>query len=240
MRGNLAVGISVTLALTLLSCTSHRRHAGIELKPSVNVQTNPQPQGLSEYRLQPGDEIEIKFFYNPALNERLLIRPDGKISLQLIDELFVAGITPSELDKVLTKRYASEIKEPDLAVIVRSFIGQRVYVGGEVSAPQLIPLMGRMTVLQSIFRAGGFRDTAHPGSVIVIRKDAENRPFGIKVDLNRVIKGKEGARDLELLPYDIVFVPKTVIAKVDLFVDQYVRQLIPVTLGFGFTYELNP
>lgn len=240
MRGNLAVGISITLALALLSCTSHPRDAGIELNPSLNVQNSPQPQVISEYRLQPGDEIEIKFFYNPSLNERLVIRPDGKISLQLIDELSVVGLTPAQLDKILTKRYASEIKEPDLAVIVRSFIGQRVYIGGEVNAPQLIPLMGRMTVLQSIFRAGGFKDAAHPGSVIIIRKDAENRPFGIKVDLNRVIKGEKGARDLELLPYDIVYVPKKMISRVNLFVDQYIRKNIPVHTGFGFTYELNP
>jgi protein involved in polysaccharide export with SLBB domain len=115
-----------------------------------------------------------------------------------------------------------------------------VYVGGEVTTPQLIPLTAGMTVLQSVFRAEGFTDTAHPGSVIVIRKDAENRPFGIKVDLNRVMKGKEEARDIELLPYDIIYVPKKAIAKVNIWVDQYIRRNIPVQTGFGFTYELNP
>jgi len=240
MRARFNAGITITLVLAVLYCISCRHDSPVGSSPSAAVGNKPLRQAIPEYRLQPGDEIEIKFFYNPALNERLVIRPDGKISLQLIDELFVAGITPSELDKVLTNRYASEIKEPDLAVIVRSFIGQRVYVGGEVSAPQLIPLMGRMTVLQSIFRAGGFKDTAHPGSVIIIRKDAENRPFGIKVDVNRVIKGEEGARDLDLLPYDIVYVPKKTIAKVNLFVDQYIRKNIFVYTHFGFSYELNP
>jgi len=239
MRARFTVGIAA-LVLVVLSCASCRHGASVGSNPSANVGNKPLRQPIPEYRLQPGDEIEIKFFYIPRLNERLVIRPDGKISLQLIDEFLVAGLTPSQLDKILTERYATEIKEPELAVIVRSFVGQRIYVGGEVSAPQLIPLVGRMTVLQSVFRAGGFKDTAHPGSVIVIRKDAENRPFGIKVDLNQVIKGREGARDIELLPYDIVFVPKKSVAKVNVWVDQYIRQNIPVHTGFGFTYELNP
>ena len=239
MKGKWMACISLALALVFVSCASHHTPEGGGSNPSANIQGKAQRQGFPEYRLEPGDKIEIKFFYNPSLNERLIIRPDGKISLQLIDELLVAGLTPAQLDKILTRRYATELKQPELTIIVRSFVGQRVYVGGEVTTPQLIPLTGKMTVLESIFRAEGFKDTAHPGSVIVIRKDAENRPFGIKVDLNRVIKGAEGARDMELLPYDIVYVPKKAIAKVDLFVDQYIRQLLPVRPGFGFTYELD-
>lgn len=239
MRAKWIPCISVVLALVFASCSSHHALPAGGSNPLAKAQSKAQRQIAPEYRLQPGDEIEIKFFYNPSLNERLFIRPDGKISLQLIDELSVAGLTPSQLDEILTKRYATEIKEPELTVIVRSFVAQRIYVGGEVTSPQLIPLTGRMTVLQSIFRAGGFRDTAHPSSVIVIRKNAENRPFGIKVDLNGVMKGKKGVRDIELLPYDIVYVPKKTIAKVDLFVDQYIRQLIPVRPGFGFTYDLD-
>jgi protein involved in polysaccharide export with SLBB domain len=100
--------------------------------------------------------------------------------------------------------------------------------------------MARMTVLQSVFRAEGFTDRAHPGSVIVIRKDAQNRPFGIKVDLKRVMKGEEGARDIELQPYDIVYVPKKAIARVNVWVDQYIRRNIPVQTSLGLTYELNP
>lgn len=240
MKGKWIVGISIALALAFISCASRHTPAVDNSNPSANVQSKAQRQVIPEYRLQPGDEIEIKFFYNSSLNERLIIRPDGKISLQLIDELFVAGLTPAQLDKILTRRYATELKQPELTIIVRSFVGQRIYVGGEVTTPKLIPLTGKMTALESIFRAGGFKDTAHPGSVIIIRKDTKNRPFGIKVDLKRVMKGGEGGRDTELLPYDIVYVPKKAIAKVDLFVDQYIRQLIPVHTGFGFTYELNP
>lgn len=242
MQGKLIVGISIALVWAFISCASNPSDVRVRTSPhQIRAQESERMGNIPEYCLQRGDEIEIKFFYNPSLNERLVIRPDGKISLQLIDELFVTGLTPSQLDKILTKTYATEIKNPELTVIVRSFTGQRVYIGGEVTLPQLIPLTAKMTVLQSIFRAGGFRDTAHPGSVIVIRKGADNHPFGIKIDLTKVMKGKEGARDIELLPYDIVYVPKKMISKVDLFVDQYIRQVLPFTSGasIGFSYELR-
>jgi protein involved in polysaccharide export with SLBB domain len=90
MQGKLTIGISIIVVSALLSCASHPTPPAGGSNPSANIQGKAQRQGFPEYRLQPGDEIEIKFFYNPSLNERLIIRPDGKISLQLIDELFVA------------------------------------------------------------------------------------------------------------------------------------------------------
>ena len=156
MKGKWMACISLALALVFVSCTSHHTPVVGQSNPSTNVQSKTQRQVIPEYRLQRGDEIEIKFFYNPSLNERLIIRPDGKISLQLIDELLVAELTPAQLDKILTRRYATELKQPELTIIVRSFVGQRVYVGGEVTTPQLVPLTGKMTALESIFRAGGF------------------------------------------------------------------------------------
>ena len=114
MKGKWIPSISLALALALVSCASHRTPEGGGSNPSANVQSKVQHQIIPEYRLQPGDEIEIKFFYNPSLNEKLIVRPDGKISLQLIDELFVAGLTPAQLDKILTKRYATELKQPEL------------------------------------------------------------------------------------------------------------------------------
>ena len=74
-----------------------------------------------EYRIQVGDQLDIKFFYNPELNEQVTVRPDGRISLQLVHEIMVAGLTPSELTDLLTKKYAPELKKPEITVIVRSF-----------------------------------------------------------------------------------------------------------------------
>jgi len=70
-----------------------------------------------EYRIQPGDQLDIKLFYNPELNEQLTVRPDGRITLQLVNDVLAAGLTPAELTAVLTKAYATELRNPKVAVI---------------------------------------------------------------------------------------------------------------------------
>ncbi len=185
--------------------------------------------------------MDIKLFFNPELNESVFVRPDGKISLQLVDDVQAAGLRPSDLDDVLTQKYSQELRKPVITVIVRSFTGQRVYVGGEVGNPGLVNLTAGMTALQAVINAGGFRETAKPDGVIVIRKGPENQPIPIRVDLEQVIYGEE-IRDFQLQPYDVVYVPKTWIAKANKFVNQYIERLLlfkGASLGFGFTYELN-
>ena len=113
-----------------------------------------------EYHLNPGDVLDIKFFYNPELNETVMVRPDGHISLQLANEIMAAGLTPEELRKSLTERYGKEINKPELSIIVRSFSMQRVYIDGEVNRPGMLPLVGPVTIHQAIAAAGGFRETA--------------------------------------------------------------------------------
>jgi len=72
-----------------------------------------------------GDQLEIKFFYDTELNEQVIVRPDGRISLQLVHEVMAAGLTPADLTKLLTAKYAAELKKPELTVIVRSFGARR-------------------------------------------------------------------------------------------------------------------
>ena len=102
--------------------------------------TVPETQGqvVTVYQLQPGDVLDIKFYYASDLNEHVKIRPDGKISLQLIGELDVASLTPQDLDSLLRERYARILVNPEVAVIVREFAGQKAYVGGEVNSPGVI------------------------------------------------------------------------------------------------------
>jgi polysaccharide export outer membrane protein len=181
---------------------------------------------LADYHLRPGDEIEIKFFYHPDLNERLMIGPDGKISLQLIDEILAAGLTTSQLDELLTREYAKYLENYSINVLVREYSGLKVYVGGEVVRPGFVSLKGNLSILQSIFAAQGFKETAKPENVILIRKGPENRPLAMAIDLGPVISGEQMENDIYLMPADIVYVPKTWIAKAGKFVDQYMRKVL--------------
>ena len=181
---------------------------------------------LADYHLRPGDEIEIKFFYHPDLNETLMIGPDGKISLQLIDEILASGLTTSQLDELLTREYAKYLENFSISVVVREYSGLKVYVGGEVVRPGFVSLKGNLSILQSIFSAQGFKETAKPENVILIRKGPENRPVAMAIDLGPVISGEQIENDIYLMASDIVYVPKTFIAKAGTFVDQYFRRVL--------------
>ncbi len=199
----------------------------------ANVDTTQESRG---YVIRNSDELDIKFFYNPELDENVVVRPDGKISLQLVDDVRAAGLTPSELDDVLTARYSQELRTPAVTVIVRTFAGDRVFVGGEVETEQLLDLRAGLTALQAVIEAGGFTEGAKPSETILIRKGSGGRPTPMLVNLNNVIGS--GGSDVELRADDVVFVPKTTIARANKWVEQYISRLI-LFRGVGLNYNLN-
>jgi len=193
----------------------------------------PAPEG---YRLQYGDVLDIKFFYNPELNETLPVRTDGRISLQLVGDVDVSGRTPSDVRTELMKRYGETLKQPEVAVIVRQMAPRRVYVGGEVNTPGLLQMSDRLTLLQGVFEAGGFKRSSKVTNVVVLRYEGTSTPKFMVVNLEPALKKGDPKADMPLQPYDIVWVPKSKIAKVDDFMDQYVKQLVPIPLSLGVSY----
>jgi protein involved in polysaccharide export with SLBB domain len=180
-----------------------------------------------EYRIQVGDRLEVKFFYSPELNEQVIVRPDGRISLQLIPEIEVTNVTLAALAKQLTELYEAELNQPQVTVLVREFGTQRVFVDGEVGTPGMVPILGQMTALQAISQAGGLKETARSTEVLVIRRGAAAVPIAFKVDLKQAREGRNLAQDITLAPLDIIYVPRSRIANVNLFVDQYIRKVLP-------------
>ena len=212
-------------------------------KPNIQSETTvltPASQKPQDYLIQPGDQLDIKFFYNPELNESVTVRPDGKISLQLVDEVEASGLKPSQLDAELTEKYAHELKKPTIAVIVKSFEGHRIYVGGEVNRQGLIKFTSGMTPLQAVLDAGGFMETANLENAIVIRKGPGNKPVPIEMNLADAMQGISGKADFSLQPNDVLYVPKTAIAKANKFVNQYIENLFLFRgISLGFRWDLK-
>jgi protein involved in polysaccharide export with SLBB domain len=192
------------------------------------------PTTTQQYLIQPGDDLDIRFFYNPELNETQRVRPDGRISLQLVGEQDVAGRTPHDVETQLRHSYEHELKQPEIAVILRGFGGQKAYVDGEVGHPGAVELNGGVTALQAVASAGGFKNTGRLDSVIIIRR-VDGRPVAVPVNLKAAIEGTDFEQDVQLRPYDVVFVPRSKIADVNIFIDQYFRQNMPIPFGFGYT-----
>ncbi len=198
-----------------------------------------EPISAREYTIQAGDLLDIKFFYNPELNEQVTVRPDGRIALQLVKEIDAAGKTPVQLTDLLTGKYAPQIKNPEITVLVRSFSTQKVYVDGEVNKAGLVSLAEPMTVLQAVAQAGGFKDTAKRSEVILIRRGMDNKRITMTMDMENAIDGSDRAQDQLLMPYDIVYVPKSNVANVNLWVDQYIRKNLPITPSISIN-PFNP
>ena len=226
----------LSILFILIGCTSIVQNP----TPLHHQTTQATLIAEKEYRIQVGDQLDIKFFYNPDLNEQVTVRPDGRISLQLVREVMVAGLTPSELNQLLIQKYAPELKKPEITVIVRSFGAYNIYVDGEVKKPGMFPLIGFTTVLQAISRAGGMKDTARPSEVVIIRRGAYNKPLAFQVNLRKVIDSTDMNQDIALQPSDIVYVPRSSIANVNIWVDQYIRKNIPIGVSSGLFYDLNP
>jgi protein involved in polysaccharide export with SLBB domain len=231
MKQAMAVGL---FALTLLTSCASSGVKNVSLMDAMKSETHSYSVSAEDYRIHAGDELEIKFFYSPELNERAIVRPDGRISLQLAHEIMAAGQTPAELTNILTDRYSKVLEKPEITVIVRTFSNQRIYVDGEVAKPGLLPLVGSMTVLQAISQTGGMKDTGGRSEVLVIRRGPADTPIVFSVDMQKVADGTDLGQDIVLKPYDIVHVPKKTIADVNLWVDQYINRLVP---QFGFTYS---
>ena len=227
--------IIFVISLSLAACTTSVRSSSPIASTAEQIPSYP----AQEYKIQAGDQLDIKFFYNAELNEQVIVRPDGRISLQLAHEIMTAGLTPAELTDLLTKAYALELDNPEITVIVRSFGGQMVYVDGEVNKPGMLNMVAPMTVLQSLSQAGGVKDTAERKEILIIRRGLDNKPVVLMVNMEKVIDGTETSQDLNLLPSDIVYVPKSSIANVNLWVDQYIRKNIPINVGTGFYYNLS-
>ena len=159
--------------------------------------------------------------------------------MQLIDEVQAAGLTPGELDQRLTEMYSRELKKPVVTVIVKSFINQQVFVGGEVHQQGFVKLTPGMTPLQAVLGAGGMTEKGDPSSAIVIRKGPENQPLPVRVNLKNAIFGSKQS-SMQLHPQDVVYVPKTTIAEVNKFVKQYIEDLFLFRgVSLGFSYNIN-
>lgn len=155
--------------------------------------------------LAPGDEVEISFLGAPELNGVQKIRRDGRISLPMLGDILVSGMTVEGLKKTLTEQYARDLKTQVITVVTRSQAA--VFVSGAVIKPGRIEMQRALTVLDAVMEAGGFdSDLADAGHVVVIRQTESGRQ-SFSLDLGAILEGT-GGKSFYLEPNDIVHVPK--------------------------------
>jgi polysaccharide export outer membrane protein len=169
----------------------------------------PQHQSANQdpnYVIGGQDVLDISVWKEPDLTRSVPVRPDGKISLPLLNDVQAAGLTPSMLAAQITESLKKFVTNPQVTVIVSAINSQRVYILGEVSRAGAYPLLPQMNVLQALSSAGGFTQFANPKKIYVMRTangKQEKYPF----NYNDVIKGKQSDENIVLKPGDTIVIP---------------------------------
>src|SRR3989449_3885009 len=159
-----------------------------------------------EYRIGPEDVLDISVWNNTALSRAVPVRPDGWISVPLLNDVQAAGLTPMQLRDVLTKRLAEYVPTPEVSVIVREVRSFKVSVIGEIKTPGRYELKSRTTVLDVLAQAGSFSDFAARGRIVVLRLNGQGMKR-IPFNYNKVVAADGEHENFFLQPGDIIVVP---------------------------------
>lgn len=159
-----------------------------------------------DYVIGPDDVLAIVFWREKELSGEVTVRPDGRISLPLLNDISAAGLTPDQLRDRVLQRAATLVEDPQATVVVKTVNSRKVFITGMVERPGSYPLTNRTTVLQLIATAGGLREFAKSGDIVMIRND-KGRETRFQFDYKEVVKGKKLEQNLELKPGDTVVVP---------------------------------
>lgn len=204
--------------------------------------TEARPHGFAAwsshipaYHLNPGDRIRVEYLLTPELTEETVVGPDGNVSLPSAGQVMAAGETAPQLAKEIETASVKMLRHPVVTVALLDAAGARVYVGGAVQHPAAEPINGREGALEAILQAGGFNPEARMDEVVLIRRDAGNKPMLRTINLRRFVSGDKDTGDVPLYPGDIVFVPRSHIGELDLWIDQFINKVLPFSRSFDYT-----
>ena len=165
-------------------------------------------QDSDGYRVGIGDVLQINVWREPEVSvPAVTVRSDGRISMPLIKELQVLGLTPAELEWLLTEALSRFLHSPNVTVIVQQINSEKVYLVGGVNTPGAIPLGAPMTVLQVLAQAGGVTDFAKKNKIYILRKEGDKQ-VRLPFNYDAVIKGKNPDQNVQVRQGDTIVVPQ--------------------------------
>lgn len=188
-----------------------------------------------QYRLYPGDQIDVVVQSAPELSRTLTIGPDGRIIMPMLQPIMAAGKNITQVQSELRTGLAQQLRDPTIAVTPRAYGPQQIFIGGQVQAPGTYTLPGPIGAIEAVFMAGGFGQGARTTKVAILRRAPNGymmmRPVNIQNGLRNI---REYNDNIQLRRGDIIFVPKTNLAEAGAFV-QAVRQTLPVDFNVSYT-----
>ncbi len=192
------------LALGLFGCATGSTG---DVPPAASASNVP-----TDYLIGPGDKLDIFVWRNPDLSTSVPVRPDGRISIPLIDDLEAAGSTPTQLGKNIEARLSSFIQDPLVTVIVTGFVGafgEQIRIVGAGVVPMAIPYQDNMTVLDAIISVGGLTSVAAGNRAKIWRRASKDKDNVFKVRLDDLLKDGDLSANVKLVPGDVIIVPQS-------------------------------
>lgn len=176
--------------------------------PAVPAVPAPLPvlAAIPDYLIGTEDVLSIDFWRDKEMSAQVTVRPDGKITLPLLNEVRAAGLTPSQLKDVLVAESKKYVEDPNVTVVVKEVKSRKVFITGEIEKPGPYPLLAPMTVMQLIVVAGGLKDFAHSDKIAIMRNE-NGKATSYRFNYKELAKNKNLKQNLELKPGDIVIVP---------------------------------
>jgi polysaccharide export outer membrane protein len=181
-------------------------------QPAQKPDATPKPAAViplvvdADYKIGPQDVLRIDVWKEPDISRTIPVRPDGKVSLPLLNDVQAAGLTAMQLAGSLRESLSKYLTSPQVTVTVTEINSRRVYITGEVTRAGALPLLPNMTVLQALSSAGGFTQFAKLKNIYVLRTENGKQvkyPFNYK----EVVKGNLAEQNILLQPGDVIVVP---------------------------------
>ena len=170
------------------------------------------------YQIQPGDILEISFRYTPEFDQEITVQPDGFVQLKsLSNDVKIQGMTVPDAVATLKQAYENVLNDPAISVVLRDFEKPYFIVSGQVGHPGKYDLRGDTTASQAIAISGGFVDYAKNSQIVLFRRYSTEKVEVKMLNLKDILKGKNADEDVYLRPGDMLYVPKTFMAKIDRF-----------------------
>jgi polysaccharide export outer membrane protein len=193
--------VLLAAAMSVAACSSFNRY------PAAPVQANNQDQ---LYRIGALDQLNVVVWRNPDLSATVTVRPDGRISLPLAENIMAAGRQPADLSREIEKSLSKYIREPVVTVMVNNFQGistDQIRIVGEAARPQSVPFRQNMTLLDVMIQVGGLTDYADGNGAVLVRGAENGKQYSLR--LKDLLKRGDISANVEIKPGDIIIVPQS-------------------------------
>jgi polysaccharide biosynthesis/export protein len=180
-------------------------------QPELAPASSAERASVEPYRIGPGDTLKVFVWGNPSLSDEVPVRPDGRVSIPLLEDVEAADKTPTELGREIEERLSAFVADPLVTVIVTEFVGpfdEQVRVVGEATEPQAIPYRDDMTMLDVMIEVGGLTEFA-AGNRSTLVRIAEGREQQYRVRLDDLVRDGDISANVAMRPGDVVIIPET-------------------------------